>query len=327
MNELRTLDPNITSTLLLYGDMKRLKPEEKNEYYLYRCQLIGVDPASRPFDLLNLNGKEILYPNAGCAQQLTSIHGLSHRIVGKDKFDDAYVITTEITDKHGRTTQSMGAVNIGGLKNEALGNALMKCHTKSLRRGIFSHCGLGMLDETEIETIPGATTVKWESGSSPIVARETPQVVAASEAEEWTNDSKDVLEDLLGQGFDLMRALGMSEDQIKKWEDRYRGKVELPPSKVFFQVGESIEKMQRKLDKSNPDAEPPDEKGSTKDAITRNWQAIIQRWRAQGMNEVHIGNKVKKLTSEWIGDEKRFTPESDAKIILEQNVLISEFHT
>jgi hypothetical protein len=39
---------------------------------------------------------------------------------------------------------------------EALEIAFLKAETKSKRRVTLSICGLGMLDETEVETIPGA---------------------------------------------------------------------------------------------------------------------------------------------------------------------------
>ena len=45
-------------------------------------------------------------------------------------------------------------VPIEGLRGEALSNAMMKATTKAKRRVTLSLCGLGMLDETEVESIP-----------------------------------------------------------------------------------------------------------------------------------------------------------------------------
>jgi hypothetical protein len=42
------------------------------------------------------------------------------------------------------------------------GNALMKAVTKAKRRVTLSICGLGMLDETEVETIPDVEYVEAE---------------------------------------------------------------------------------------------------------------------------------------------------------------------
>ena len=52
-----------------------------------------------------------------------------------------------------------GAVCLGSLKGEALCNAYLKCETKAKRRLTLSICGLGMLDETEVDSIPNARKV------------------------------------------------------------------------------------------------------------------------------------------------------------------------
>ena len=48
-------------------------------------------------------------------------------------------------------------------------NDLMKCETKAKRRATLSVCGLGLLAEDEIETIPGARTVPADVLAAPIV--------------------------------------------------------------------------------------------------------------------------------------------------------------
>ena len=45
-------------------------------------------------------------------------------------------------------------MDIANLSGEKLANAIMKATTKAIRRTVLAHCGLGMLDETELETIP-----------------------------------------------------------------------------------------------------------------------------------------------------------------------------
>jgi hypothetical protein len=55
---------------------------------------------------------------------------------------------------NGRTDESTGAVPIKGVHGEALANAFLKAETKAKRRVTLSICGLGLLDETELETIP-----------------------------------------------------------------------------------------------------------------------------------------------------------------------------
>lgn len=160
-NELRTLDQNTISSLVINGDLKRLTPDQKVAFYSYRCQQAGLDPAAKPFDLLTLNGKEILYANASCTQQLCAIHKLSHEVTSRELVDDIYCVFVRVKGPDGRSTENMGAVPVAGLKGEAKANAMLKATTKGIRRAVLAHCGLGMMDEQEVETIPGATKQEW----------------------------------------------------------------------------------------------------------------------------------------------------------------------
>jgi hypothetical protein len=136
-----------------------LNEAQKKEYYLFRCKQVGLDPAAKPFDLLKLNGKEILYANAGATQQLCAIHKLSTQITHRERIDDIYVVSVRVTAADGRVSENQGAVSVGSARGDALANAILKSTTKAIRRAVLAHCGLGMMDETEVETIPGARTV------------------------------------------------------------------------------------------------------------------------------------------------------------------------
>jgi hypothetical protein len=133
-----------------------LQPAQKVAYYNYRCSQAGLDPAAKPFDLLKLNGKEVLYANAQCTQQLCAIHKLSTQVTHREKMDDIYLVSVRVTGADGRLSENQGAVAVAHLKGDALANAVLKATTKAIRRAVLSHVGLGMLDETEVETIPGA---------------------------------------------------------------------------------------------------------------------------------------------------------------------------
>jgi len=173
--ELRTLDQNIIASLVIKGDLKGLNPQQKVEYYNYRCNQAGLDPAAKPFDLLVLNGKEILYANASATQQLTGKRNLSHQITGRELVDGVYCVFCRVSSPDGQSTENMGAVPIEGLKGEAKANAMLKATTKAIRRTVLAHCGLGMMDETETETIPGAV-------KAPLPTLDAPA------AYEWTED-------------------------------------------------------------------------------------------------------------------------------------------
>lgn len=167
---LASLDPGIIAQLVIGGDLSGLNDAQKVSLYNYRCQQAGLDPAAKPFDLLKLNGKQILYANAACTQQLTAVHKLSDAITDKQMMGGIFVVSVRVTGPDGRSTENMASVAIDGMKGETLCNAMMKCCTKAKRRTVLGHCGLGMLDESETETIPGARVEQWGAdGSAPAV--------------------------------------------------------------------------------------------------------------------------------------------------------------
>ena len=154
MNAIVTIDPKIIESIVTRGDLSGLREEQLVGYYNYRCQQVGLDPSAKPFDLLVLSGKKVLYANAGATQQLANLHGLSTQITNRERVEDVYLVSVRCTGKDGRSSENVGAVDIKGLAGEKLANALMKATTKAIRRTVLAHCGLGMLDETELETIP-----------------------------------------------------------------------------------------------------------------------------------------------------------------------------
>jgi hypothetical protein len=142
---------------LIGGDLAQLTSAEKIQYYNSVCQSLGLNPLTKPFAYLRLNGKEILYALKDCTEQLRNIHSISLTIPGRELIgEDVYVVTARASRPDGRVDESTGAVTVAGLKGESKANALMKAETKAKRRVTLSICGLGILDETEIETIPQA---------------------------------------------------------------------------------------------------------------------------------------------------------------------------
>lgn len=139
--------------VLIGGDLAALKPDERVNYYRAVCNSVGLNPLTKPFEYINLNGKLRLYALRDATDQLRKIHGVSIAIVSREHIGDVYVVTARATDRAGRVDESTGAVTMGSLRGDALANALMKAETKAKRRVTLSICGLGILDETEIETI------------------------------------------------------------------------------------------------------------------------------------------------------------------------------
>ncbi len=136
------------------GDISRLSPEERVQYYKRLCDMMGLNPLTKPFEYITLQGKLVLYATKGCAEQLRKIHKISVRITDRQTINDVYVVTVEASGPDGRVDGATGAVPIQGLKGLDLANAFLKCETKAKRRVTLSICGLNMLDETDVDDIP-----------------------------------------------------------------------------------------------------------------------------------------------------------------------------
>jgi hypothetical protein len=148
------VSPEILEQVLIGGDLSGLTEARRLAYYRAVCQSLGLNPLSKPFEHLRLNGKLRLYALRDCADQLRRLHGIS--ITSRSRLGDLYLVTARARDQTGREDESLGTVALGTLKGDALANALMKAETKAKRRVTLSLAGLGWLDETEIAAIPGA---------------------------------------------------------------------------------------------------------------------------------------------------------------------------
>jgi hypothetical protein len=142
---------------LIQGDLSALNENERLGYYKNVCESLGLNPLTKPFDYIRLNQKLVLYAKRDATDQLRKIHDVSIQITAREKLEDLYIVTAKARNAKGREDESVGAVSIAGLKGDALANAIMKAETKAKRRVTLSVCGLGMLDETEVETVPNVT--------------------------------------------------------------------------------------------------------------------------------------------------------------------------
>jgi hypothetical protein len=144
--------------VLILGDLKALTPLERVSYYDAVCKSLGLNPLTRQFDL-NLNGKTQLYAKRECTEQLRQIRGVNLTIKAREVTEGCYVVTAAATLPNGRQDESIGAVPIEGLKGENRSNALMKAEAKAKRRVTLSICGLTFLDESEVDSVRGASHV------------------------------------------------------------------------------------------------------------------------------------------------------------------------
>lgn len=152
-----TGDPgDILYKLVVEGDVSKFSPSQQAEYYTKVCESLGLNPLTKPFDYIVLNGKKVLYAKKDATEQLRKINGVSVEDMSGKEDDGLYIVTVKVKDRDGRTDMATGVIPIIGQKGEMKANTMMKAETKAKRRATLSICGLGILDESEIEDIKAA---------------------------------------------------------------------------------------------------------------------------------------------------------------------------
>lgn len=128
--------------VLIAGDLSKLNAKERVSYYNAVCKSLQLNPLTKPFDYLTLNGKLVLYANRGASEQLRRNGKVAITIVSREMIgDDVYAVTARAVDSTGRSDESIGAVPIGGLKGEAKANAIMKAECCPLDTEILTRSG------------------------------------------------------------------------------------------------------------------------------------------------------------------------------------------
>ena len=140
-----------TDAVLIQGDLSTLTEDQRSAYYLRVCESLGLNPHTQPFEFIPLGGKLKLYATRACSDQLRKLHGVSIQILSRELVEDIYTVTARAEDMTGRNDESCGVVSLKGLQGEARSNKIMCAETKAKRRVTLSICGLGWLDETEVE--------------------------------------------------------------------------------------------------------------------------------------------------------------------------------
>jgi hypothetical protein len=172
LNELSVrneMDAQLAESVLLGGDLSKLTPAQRVNYYQRVCNSLGLNPLTKPFDYINLNGKLTLYAKKDAADQLRKINGVSIDDVDIIETEKQFIVKVKGHDQTGRADVEVGVVNKTDMRGDTA-NAQMKAVTKGKRRLTLSLCGLGWLDETEVQTIPDAR---------PVAVAETGEIIEA----------------------------------------------------------------------------------------------------------------------------------------------------
>ena len=251
MNDLTT-DPTaadiIESVVITTGDLAALAPEQRVAYYNRVCQSLGLNPLTKPFDYIKLNGKLTLYAKRDATDQLRRQYGVSVAIVNRERADSVFSVTAHATLPDGRADESIGAVPIvypetvqewqgnqrinrphpkagQQLTGEDLANAYMKAETKAKRRVTLSIIGLGWLDETEVGSITDAQPATVNQATGEIVRQvQAPKQPAAPAAQPEPAISQTTFPDH-GQPAELPRLTDRQRLALHSAGAAYYGKI------------------------------------------------------------------------------------------------------
>jgi hypothetical protein len=150
----------VIERVVINGDLQALSPDQRVAYYARVCESLGLNPYTRPFDYIRLNNKLTLYAKRDATDQIR--RNLRISVTGLDPaapIEGLYGLIAHVRTPDGREDTGTAYVSIRGLQAENLANALMKCETKAKRRATLSLAGLGIIDESEIASIPDGEIV------------------------------------------------------------------------------------------------------------------------------------------------------------------------
>lgn len=106
------MDLSIMEKIIVQGDLSSLKPDERLIYYTKVCESVGLNPLTKPFDYLKLDGKLVLYAKRDATDQLRKVHNISITITSREKVGDVYCVTARGVTPDNRTDESIGAVSL-----------------------------------------------------------------------------------------------------------------------------------------------------------------------------------------------------------------------
>jgi hypothetical protein len=194
--------------IITRGDLAELTPAERIGYYKSVCDSMGLNPSTRPFEFITLNHKLTMYAKKDATDQLRKLHGVSITITNIDQSDPSRIIVSvRAADATGRTDEDVGVVIIKDRGADDPSNALMKAITKAKRRVTLSFCGLGWLDESEIETIPAARLERVDPETGEVLQLHAAPVRNEAEASA----------DIRDRAFAALEKAQHEREQLDKW--------------------------------------------------------------------------------------------------------------
>jgi hypothetical protein len=214
-------------------DLAGLSPEQRLSYYKAVCESLKLNPLTKPFDFISLDGKTVLYARKDCTEQLRRRDTISVRLLSRETSGGCYIVTAQASLPNGRVDESIGIVPVvhpdkykvwndaeqknawkdhpkagQPLTGADLANAMMKAETKAKRRVTLSIAGLGIMDESEIEhgehtpfeneTIPAASQQPQKTLAARLFDRNTTLAELEVIRDEYLAKKESVPHEILG---------------------------------------------------------------------------------------------------------------------------------
>jgi hypothetical protein len=146
-------------TAIANGELGTLSESQRAEYYDHECTRMGLDPASAPLLWVKLNGKLVLYASRRCGDMLAAKYGVTCQVLEGPVVKDFGQVAVLYARVRASMSDGRYVEDVGALPTTDLVNGLMKVVSKATRRAVLRLVGFGGLDESELETIPGARPV------------------------------------------------------------------------------------------------------------------------------------------------------------------------
>lgn len=154
--------------VLVAGDLSVLTPSERVIFVKRVCDSLGLNYMTKPFEFISFQGKMMLYARKDATEQLRKIHGVSVDKIDFNETKDEIIVTVTGHDKAGKSDSDIGVV-VKPKDISDMPNARMKAVTKAKRRFTLSICGLGWLDESELDGVKNYRVHNFDPNSGQFV--------------------------------------------------------------------------------------------------------------------------------------------------------------
>lgn len=218
--------------LLLGGDLAQLSADERLLYYKNLCNTLGLNPLTRPFEYVTFNGKLQLYARKDCTEQLRKIYEISIIDCSMEEKHGCIIAKATAESKCGRKDVDYGAVPLNASKPMENAKAIKVAATQAKRRVTLSICGLGVVDESELDGIKDHKLVNVDPNTGEILD-------VADKAKPVNASSKDKLIGLLKARLQEAIDLKVSSDLIRPVQSALDN-VDAKTEKELTDLGKSL---------------------------------------------------------------------------------------